>query len=478
MSEVELFRFADQSVTAASFQPQPLIVGTEGDDILRGDATDNEIQGLGGNDQLSGLGGDDTLEGGAGNDTISGGSGDDTVLYSGNRGDYAITLDASTRIYTVVDERDGSPDGTDTVAEVEFFAFADGTVATADLISGSNQAPTDILVVGSDVDENSAAGTVVATLAAVDADVGDTATFSLVAGATGLFALNGSQIVVAAGASIDFETTRSYDLTVRATDSAGAAFDKTITVTVNDVNEAPTDAALSGNSVAENSANGTAVGIVTGVDPDAGSVLSYALTNDAGGRFAIDAASGQITVANGGLLDFESAASHSVTVRVTDRGGLSVDKTFSIAVTNVNEAPTDATLSGGSVAENSANGTAVGIVTGVDPDAGSVLSYALTNNAGGRFAIDATSGQITVANGGLLDFETATSHSVTVRVTDQGGLSVDKAFSIAVTNVNEAPTDATLIGRLAWRRTPPAASCVGIGARVSIPTPARSSATH
>src|SRR6185503_1813933 len=98
-------------------------------------------------------------------------------------------------------------------------------------------------------------------------------------------------------------------------------------------------------------------------------------------RFAINATTGQITVANGTLLDFETGASQAITVRVTDQTGLTLDKGFTIAVTNVNEAPTGATLSGGSVAENSATGTVVGTVTGVDQDAGSSFTYALTNNA-------------------------------------------------------------------------------------------------
>ena len=37
------------------------------------------------------------------------------------------------------------------------------------------------------------------------------------------------------------------------------------------------------------------------------------------------------------------------------------------------------------------------------------------DNAGGRFAINSSTGQITVANGSLLDFETQASHSLTVR---------------------------------------------------------------
>ncbi len=71
------------------------------------------------------------------------------------------------------------------------------------------------------------------------------------------------------------------------------------------------------------------VGTVAASDPDADS-LTYSLTDDAGGRFAIDAATGQITVANGALLDYEDATQHSVTVKVTDPGGLSDTATFAI----------------------------------------------------------------------------------------------------------------------------------------------------
>jgi hypothetical protein len=156
-------------------------------------------------------------------------------------------------------------------------------------------------------------------------------------------------------------------------------------------NNAPTNATLSGGSVAENAANGTSVGTVTGFDPDAGAVLGYSLTDNAGGRFAINATTGQITVANGTLLNYEAATSHAVTVRVTDQGGLTFDKVFTLAITEVadgaNQAPTGATLTGGSIAENAANGTSVGPVTGIDPDAGAVLSYTLADNASGRFAI-------------------------------------------------------------------------------------------
>jgi VCBS repeat-containing protein len=179
------------------------------------------------------------------------------------------------------------------------------------------------------------------------------------------------------------------------------------------------------------------VGTVTGTDVDAGDTKTYSLTDTAGGRFAINSATGQLTVADGSLLNYEAATSHTVTVRVTDGSGQSYDETFTINLTNVNEGPTDLSLSANTVAENAVTGTVVGTIMGTDPDAGDTKSYSLTDTAGGRFAFDAFTGQLTVAYGSLLNYEAATSHTVTVRVTDSGGQSYDETFTINLTNVNE-----------------------------------------
>ena len=95
--------------------------------------------------------------------------------------------------------------------------------------------------------------------------------------------------------------------------------------------------------------------------------------------------------------------------------------------------------------EGAANGTVVGSVSSVtDPDIGDTHTYTLTDDAGGRFAINNTTGDITVANSYLLDYESATSYTVTVRVTDAGGLTYDEVVTINLTDVveqNSAPTD-------------------------------------
>jgi VCBS repeat-containing protein len=130
-------------------------------------------------------------------------------------------------------------------------------------------------------------------------------------------------------------------------------------------------ALASGGTVNENAAAGTVAGQMTARDPDAGDTLSYELLDDAGGRFAIDAATGTILVAEGASLDFETQAFHDLTVAVRDAGGLETTTRVRISVANLNEAPSAPEFSwGGDVVEGSAAGVAVGQVRAIDPDAG------------------------------------------------------------------------------------------------------------
>ena len=378
---------------------------------------------------------------------------------AGDSASYALTdnaggrfaIDGSTGEITVADgtQLDHEAAGSHSVTvEVTDGAGNTYTETFSITVGDVNEAPTDLALAGNSVDENSANGTSVGTVSVTDPDAGDSASYALTDTAGGRFAIDGAtgEITVADGSLLDHEAAGSHSVTVEVTDGAGNTYTETFSITVGDVNETPTDLALAGNAVDENSANGTSVGTVSVTDPDAGDSASYALTDNAGGRFAIDASTGEITVADGTLLDHEAAGSHSVTVEVTDGAGNTYTETFSITVGDVNETPTDLALAGNSIDENSANGTAVGTVSVTDPDAGDSASYALTDNAGGRFAIDGSTGEITVADGTLLDHEAAGSHSVTVEVTDGPATTYTETFSITVGDVNEAPTDLALAG--------------------------------
>lgn len=90
------------------------------------------------------------------------------------------------------------------------------------------------------------------------------------------------------------------------------------------------------------------------------------------------------------------------------------------------------------VSEYATNGMTVGITAlATDADAGDRVTYNLTDDAGGRFAIDANSGVITVADNTLLDYETSTNHSVTVLATSSDGSTSPQSFVVNLTNAIE-----------------------------------------
>jgi hypothetical protein len=148
---------------------------------------------------------------------------------------------------------------------------------------------------------------VVGNLGNNDSDAGDSWTYIITADPDQKFAIVGGQLVVRSGATLDYEAKQSHSVTVQVT--------------------------VSGSTVMEGVDNGTLVGVVTATDPDTGETLHYTLLDSADGRFTLNG--NQLEVANISLFDYETQASHSVTLRVTDSTGNSYDETFSIGVQNV-----------------------------------------------------------------------------------------------------------------------------------------------
>lgn len=73
------------------------------------------------------------------------------------------------------------------------------------------------------------------------------------------------------------------------------------------------------------------------VEWDASAVIAnfnYSLTDDAGGRFVIDSNTGEITVADGSLLDYENSATHDITIEVMDVDQNTYSEIMSVAVDN------------------------------------------------------------------------------------------------------------------------------------------------
>ena len=100
-------------------------------------------------------------------------------------------------------------------------------------------------------------------------------------------------------------------------------------------NKAPDQVSLSGAAVAEGAVSGTVAATLLGTDANLGSGdgLTYTLLDDAGGRFLLRG--DKLVVADGLRLDFEQSQSHAVTVRATDKDGLSVERALIVQVGDV-----------------------------------------------------------------------------------------------------------------------------------------------
>jgi len=294
-------------------------------------------------------------------------------------------------------------------------------------VSDSNAAANTIL-------ENSANGTAVGlTGLATDADGTDTVTYSLDDNAGGRFAINSTTGIVTVNGAIDREAAASYDITIRATSSDTSSAIQTFTINIGDVNEFDTstitDSVPSANSVSENASIGTTVGITAQAsDADAtNNTISYSLDNNASGRFVIDSVTGMVTVA--GAIDYESATSHLITVRSTSTDGSFATRNFTISVNDANDnAPVIAANQAFSVNENRPVGTSVGFASATDVDTVGALQnwQIVSDTSGGRFAINAISGQITTLAG--FNFEQQSSFTLVLSVADGTNLSTNQTM--------------------------------------------------
>ena len=288
------------------------------------------------------------------------------------------------------------------------------------------------------IPDNLTAGELVGTLRSQDIDLSSTFTYSLTSG-TGdadnvYFTISGNELRTAQPL---IPNKTSYSIRLRATDQNGVPFDQVLTISVIPSNKAPTDIALSASTIAENEPANATIGSFSTTDPNDADTFSYTLVTGTGdadnAAFSID---GNSIKANNSF-DFESNSNYSIRIRSTDQDGLFIEKTFTISVTNVNESPTDISLTPNIIAENAGANAIVGALNTTDPDASNSFAYTLVPGSGdsdnAAFNID---GSNLRANASF-DFETKSSYSVRVRSTDQGGLFTEKVLTISVTDLDE-----------------------------------------
>ncbi|MDE0638630.1 MAG: cadherin domain-containing protein [Candidatus Poribacteria bacterium] len=222
--------------------------------------------------------------------------------------------------------------------------------------------------------ENTASGIDIGSpISATDADTGDILTYSLSGTDAASFSIDSSTGQLKTAVALDFETKRTYTVTVNVFDGKGGSDKTTVTINVTDINETVTpvqpksqpdpqgqqsqpdpqaepqpdpqntppvfsDGASTTRSIAENTGSNVNIGSpIAATDPD-GDALTWTLSGSDAAAFSIVATSGQLrTVAS---LDFETKRTYTVTVNVFDGKGGSNSISVTINVTDVNETVT------------------------------------------------------------------------------------------------------------------------------------------
>ncbi|MEM8987036.1 MAG: PA14 domain-containing protein, partial [Pseudomonadota bacterium] len=354
--------------------------------------------------------------------------------------------------------------------------------------------------------EDAAAGTVVARLQTEDPDAGETFTYEIVGDAP--FEISGDALVVKDGAEFDFETAETADVTVRVTDSGGLSYEETLTVNIQNVNEAPDLIAPTISTVSGLEASyydiGEAIGNLSDIDfsatPDAtavvgsidhmdrsdpfwdggadnqfaakyegqlnvetGGTYTFDLTSDDGSALYID---GVLVNDNDGLhstrtetvtIDLDAGA-HDIEILYFENGG---SQTLQLAWSGPDTGDVMEVVSGDafshdtgglSVTEND-SGAVVTALSVTDPDTGDVHTYSVDD---ARFEVVDVDGVMTLKlkDGVSLNHEDADTVSVTVTAQDAAGLEDSETLSIDVGNVNEAPVATDASDQAATEETP------------------------
>lgn len=329
--------------------------------------------------------------------------------------------------------------------------------------------------------ENIAAATVVYTATTTDVSG---ITYRLSGTDATKFDIDATTGKVSIKASPNFEAKSSYSFNVTATDLAGNTSTKAVTLTINNLDEvAPSFTSGMTAKVDENVTANTRVvytAVATDTDfnaPSTSSSVSYSIKNSGdGASFSVNSSTGAVTFKDSA--NFEVKKTYTFTVIATDAAGNTAEKTVTMNVADLNEAPTGVNdtataKEAGGIANATAGTTPTGnvLTNDSDVDALNVISIkdikagttgAVTTVSSNGTKVVGSFGTLTISANGTYSYtvnntnaavqalnttSTALVDSFTYSVKDKAGLSSTATLNVSVTGANDAPIVSTAIGK-------------------------------
>jgi len=252
------------------------------------------------------------------------------------------------------------------------------------------------------------------------------------------------ELFLAKEGRLDFENAKNYPLKIKVQNKSNPELYTIVTVGVNvvDVNEKPilNDQSF---SIPENSQNSTEIGTVKASDTDAGQSLNYSIIQSSiNNAIGIDAGTGKISVADKLKFDYELTKKITLAIKVSDNGTGTLSDTANVTVNilDVNENPVITTQKL-QVDENSSMGREVGKVI-ANSYIGAPIEFSIVAGDGkDKFAINKSTGIISVAQSAVLNFEIKSSYSLTIKVNEitKPEFSTNAVIGIDLKDINEYP---------------------------------------
>ncbi|MGB3464288.1 MAG: cadherin domain-containing protein, partial [Cyclobacteriaceae bacterium] len=329
----------------------------------------------------------------------------------------------------------GNDDSTPVITPLQSFTIAE------DLAEGGNVGT----IVATDADASTIFQNWLIVSGNTDVDEDSESPF-IIDSSTGQITLNDAD-------DIDFEAgNNSFTLSVTVSDGDNVSSVETIAINITDVNDdIPVITAGQSFTIDENLTNNTSVGTVAATDTDE-TVTTFSdwtiVSGNDLGIFAINSTTGELTIADNSSLDRETVASVILTLTVSDGVNTSEEETVAINIDDLNDnLPVISAGQSFTVSENAANDTLVGIVQANDNDitATTFGNFSIiSGDTEGIFEIDATTGQLTIADNSALDFEMTESYTLVITVDDGTNTSAATNVTIVIEDQNEIPAIAGL----------------------------------
>jgi gliding motility-associated-like protein len=379
--------------------------------------------------------------------TTSGG----VVVVTTSQGSLGQVVDNNNGTYTVL-LTSSSNTGTATINFKINGNNATNSTSVAFLAPPANNAPTDLALSQTSINENNSTGAVVGSLSSTDQDAGDTHTYTLVSGTgstdNALFTIDGTNLKTTV--SFDFETKNSYTIRIRTKDAGGLFFEKAFTITISDLDDTAPNLIGPGGATAPATAS-SAILIPENTIPvftfTSNETVTWSISGTDASFFTIGT-DGKLVF--NAVPDFENPLDNGanntyiVVIKAVDAALNETTQTLTVTVTNVDDTAPNLIGPGGSTAPATAT-SAISIPENTLP----VFTFT-SNETPVTWSISGTDAAFfTIGTDGKLVFNAApdfenpldnganNTYVVVVKAVDAGLNETTQTLTVTVTNVDD-----------------------------------------